>query len=176
MYRNDKLYQFHSDSVLLPEISSISRSSSEYIKWVQSSLNKILNLNLVVDGISGTYTKSAIRSFQSKNRLTVDGIVGPITEGALLRAGASPPGSPTTPSPSYPSPTPQSPPKGSLRSKLVATALQEWNKWGQGSVNEASSSIQSTLRDYWVTGTGSEYGYVNNHFMGSKKSRWQHKL
>ena len=173
MFRNDNIYQFHTGSVLVPEITSISRSSSEYIKWVQSSLNKILNLNLVVDGISGTYTKSAIRSFQSRNKLTVDGIVGPITEGALLRAGASPPpGSPTTPSPSYPSPMPPAPAKGSLRSKLVATALQEWNKWGQGSVNEASSSIQPTLRDYWITGTGSDYGYTNNFYWSAAFISW----
>jgi peptidoglycan hydrolase-like protein with peptidoglycan-binding domain len=69
----------------------VNRSSSEYAKWVQSSLNKILGLKLAVDGIIGTQTRSAIRRFQSQKGLVVDGIVGPITEAALIAAGASPP-------------------------------------------------------------------------------------
>ncbi|MED4163576.1 peptidoglycan-binding domain-containing protein [Halalkalibacterium halodurans] len=37
------------------------------------------------DGIFGGKTESAVRAFQRANRLTVDGIVGPQTWGALLR-------------------------------------------------------------------------------------------
>ena len=80
----------------IPIPASISRSSKEYIRWVQQSLNQILGLRLVVDGISGTQTRSAIRSFQQRQGLVVDGIVGPQTEGALIAAGAGqPPGSPS---------------------------------------------------------------------------------
>lgn len=84
-------------------MAEVSRSSPEYTRWVQQSLNKILGLRLAVDGISGTQTRSAVRSFQQQAALTVDGIVGPQTEGALIRFGASPPGSSTTPAvpPSY---------------------------------------------------------------------------
>ena len=77
-----------------------SRGSPGYIRWVQSSLNRILGLKLAVDGISGSMTRSAIRSFQQKKGLSVDGIVGPITEAALISAGAgSPPaaGEPSSP-------------------------------------------------------------------------------
>jgi peptidoglycan hydrolase-like protein with peptidoglycan-binding domain len=71
----------------------VNRSSRDYIKWVQLSLNKIMGLRLAVDGISGTQTRSAVRSFQQQHSLTVDGIVGPITEQALIAAGAgNPPG------------------------------------------------------------------------------------
>jgi hypothetical protein len=88
----------------------VSRTSRDYIMWVQRSLNQILGLRLAVDGIVGTYTRSAIRSFQQQKALTVDGIVGPQTEAALIRAGAGPlPGASTsTPAPYVPSPSPSS--------------------------------------------------------------------
>lgn len=69
-------------------------SGAAYIRWVQESLNRLLGLQLAVDGIVGPMTRSAIRSFQQRNGLTVDGIVGPRTEAALVAAGAArPPGS-----------------------------------------------------------------------------------
>jgi peptidoglycan hydrolase-like protein with peptidoglycan-binding domain len=74
--------------------SEINRSTREYIMWVQRSLNKLLGLSLAVDGISGTMTKSAVRSFQDQRGLAADGIVGPLTEASLVAAGADqPPGS-----------------------------------------------------------------------------------
>lgn len=71
----------------------------DYIRWVQSSLNKLMGLRLAVDGILGPATRSAIRSFQQRRGLTVDGIVGPKTETALIAAGASnpPPGTSMSP-------------------------------------------------------------------------------
>lgn len=84
----------------------VSRNSPEYIKWVQQSLNRIMNLRLAVDGISGTQTRSAIRNFQQQRGLEVDGIVGSQTEQALIAAGAdSPPGGtlPYVPPPTQPS-------------------------------------------------------------------------
>jgi hypothetical protein len=79
----------------------VSRSSPEYVRWLQQSLNKILGLRLAVDGISGTQTRSAVRSLQQRARITVDGIVGPQTEGALIKFGASrPPGGSAAP-PTY---------------------------------------------------------------------------
>src|SRR4051812_47247132 len=68
-------------------MGEVSRSNAEYIRWIQQSLNKILSLQLKVDGISGPQTRSAIRSFQQKKGLVADGIVGPKTEAALIAAG-----------------------------------------------------------------------------------------
>lgn len=68
----------------------VSRSSREYLRWIQESLNKILGLRLAADGIMGTQTRSAIRSFQQRHSLMADGIVGAQTERALIAAGASP--------------------------------------------------------------------------------------
>lgn len=66
--------------------AGVSRNSPEYFRWIQSSLNKIIGLNLAVDGKMGPQTRSAIRSFQMKQGLTPDGIVGPQTEAALKKA------------------------------------------------------------------------------------------
>ena len=70
--------------------SEVNRSSRDYIKWVQSSLNQIMGLKLAVDGDLGTQTRSAIRSFQQQQGLKSDGIVGEQTERALIAAGGSP--------------------------------------------------------------------------------------
>lgn len=76
------------------------RSSREYIRWVQASLNRILGTRLATDGINGPLTRSAVRSFQSRRGLAVDGVVGPVTEAALIAAGAGrPPGVGTAPVP-----------------------------------------------------------------------------
>lgn len=87
----------------------LGRGSPDYIRWVQSSLNKILGLRLAVDGISGPATRSAVRTFQSRRGLGVDGIVGPQTERALIASGAGNP--PAPPVPAFPLvPLPASPP------------------------------------------------------------------
>jgi hypothetical protein len=65
------------------------RRSPAYLRWVQQSLNKALGLRLVVDGKMGPHTRSAIRQFQKRKGLTVDGIVGRRTEAALKATSAS---------------------------------------------------------------------------------------
>ncbi|HWC77627.1 MAG TPA: peptidoglycan-binding protein [Blastocatellia bacterium] len=78
----------------------VNRQSPQYGMWVQQSLNKLLGLRLTVDGILGTQSRSAIRSFQQKAGLTADGLVGAMTEAAMVQAGAAPPpqssGAPTS--------------------------------------------------------------------------------
>lgn len=72
----------------------VNRSSRDYTKWVQLSLNFILGLRLAEDGIRGPQTVSAIRGYQQSRGLVVDGIVGSRTEAALIANGApQPPGS-----------------------------------------------------------------------------------
>jgi hypothetical protein len=73
------------------EQSEISRGSSNYIRWVQESLNRILALRLAIDGVAGLQSRSAIRSFQQRQGLKPDGVVGATTEAALIRAGADAP-------------------------------------------------------------------------------------
>jgi len=52
-------------------------------KWLQESLNKVLGLKLVVDGVYGEKTRAAVRMFQEKYGLLVDGVFGPITSRKL---------------------------------------------------------------------------------------------
>ena len=57
-----------------------------------TELQKLLNQNgytLDTDGIFGTKTQSAVRDYQQKNNLAVDGIVGNNTWGALTKAPAA---------------------------------------------------------------------------------------
>jgi peptidoglycan hydrolase-like protein with peptidoglycan-binding domain len=111
--------------------SEIDRRSYEYAVWVQRSLNGILGLRLVEDGIIGTQTRSAIRSFQQRYGLTVDGIVGPQTEGALIQAGAAPPPGGVS------SNLPVSPPTGGPTGTLA---------WGARVSNEFRTKVRNIAR------------------------------
>jgi hypothetical protein len=87
------------------------RSTKNYTRWVQISLNRLIGARLAVDGIAGAKTRSAIRNFQQRKRLSADGIVGPLTEAALVRAGAgrpprATPVRPPAPRPPVPVPVP----------------------------------------------------------------------
>ncbi len=62
---------------------------SEYVRWVQSALNRIDNAGLRVDGMMSAATRSALRAFQTRKDLPADGIAGPDTEQAL-RDGQQP--------------------------------------------------------------------------------------
>ena len=76
-----------------PNTSTTNNSSVEIslndtgtvVKEIQEML-KALNYTIAVDGIFGLKTYAAVRDFQSKNGLVVDGIVGPKTLTALEKA------------------------------------------------------------------------------------------
>lgn len=57
--------------------------TTSQVKTVQTKLKNWGYYTGVVDGIYGSKTKSAVVSFQKKNGLTADGIVGPKTAAAL---------------------------------------------------------------------------------------------
>jgi len=69
-----------------PEPSSA--ASSEYVRWLQSTLNHAIGSTLPNDGIMSDAVRDAIRDFQRKNRLPVSGYIGPDTESALRRVRA----------------------------------------------------------------------------------------
>jgi len=58
-------------------------NDGDAVKAVQSQINTgtaEVNIPLLtVDGIFGPNTESAVRTFQTENQLSVDGIVGPVT-------------------------------------------------------------------------------------------------
>jgi GH25 family lysozyme M1 (1,4-beta-N-acetylmuramidase) len=59
-------------------------SKGDDVKWLQVELSKV-GYGLTVDGIFGPKTDSAVRDYQKKNGLMVDGIVGAITRSSLLK-------------------------------------------------------------------------------------------
>jgi phosphatidylserine/phosphatidylglycerophosphate/cardiolipin synthase-like enzyme/outer membrane protein OmpA-like peptidoglycan-associated protein len=67
--------------------SALPRASGEAnIRWLQTTLNRVANAGLSVDGIAGQATRAAVRAFQSANGLTADGVAGPLTMAALRAA------------------------------------------------------------------------------------------
>ena len=60
--------------------------NSEYVRWVQDALNRVMGAQLPTDGIMTAEVRSAISGFQQQSGLPVSGIVGPDTERALLDA------------------------------------------------------------------------------------------
>lgn len=142
--------------------SEVNRSSSTYIKWIQQSLNQLMGLRLAVDGISGTQTRSAIRSFQQQHGLVVDGIVGPQTEQALITAGAGyPPGGG---SPTYVPPSSQ--PSTSSRVLLAQQILDHDHilLWPHSPISSNSSDgadAHSNVSDTADGGAASRSNYTN---------------
>jgi len=51
----------------------------DYVRQIQTCLNRVNNAGLNTDGIFGPLTRTAVVNYQSANGLTADGIVGPIT-------------------------------------------------------------------------------------------------
>lgn len=62
------------------------RTGKAYFKWVQQSLNTAENLSpkLGEDGIMGPKSLAAVKAFQKKHGLQIDGIVGLNTENKLI--------------------------------------------------------------------------------------------
>lgn len=62
-------------------------ASTEGIKWTQEQLQTLGLYKGNIDGVPGPLTDGAIRNFQRQHpELTVDGVVGPATRAALIRA------------------------------------------------------------------------------------------
>ena len=58
-------------------------STGAGVKWLQYDLSK-QGYTITIDGIFGPATEAAVRMFQNERALISDGIVGPITIGALI--------------------------------------------------------------------------------------------
>ena len=58
---------------------------SEYVRWVQDTLNTALGTTLAIDGVMTNALRKWIRVFQRRSRLPVSGFIGPDTESALRR-------------------------------------------------------------------------------------------
>jgi peptidoglycan hydrolase-like protein with peptidoglycan-binding domain len=72
-----------------PTISEGATGST--VKWLQYKLVRRTLSDKQIDGSFGPVTKHAVEQFQASAHLTVDGIVGPATWGALGGDGPEPP-------------------------------------------------------------------------------------
>ncbi|MGN0152263.1 MAG: peptidoglycan-binding protein [Wujia sp.] len=59
-------------------------SSGSGVVWLQQMLNSLIGTNLVCDGKFGSATATAVKNFQGKYGLTVDGIVGANTRNKII--------------------------------------------------------------------------------------------
>jgi putative peptidoglycan binding protein len=59
-------------------------SGSEYVRWVQFTLNRALGARLPIDGVMRPGTRAALRAFQRRQGLPGSGFIGPDTRSALL--------------------------------------------------------------------------------------------
>jgi peptidoglycan hydrolase-like protein with peptidoglycan-binding domain len=71
-----------------PTISSGATGSA--VRRLQRALRRTPNLGVVVDGIFGSVTDTAVREYQSESGLVSDGIVGPLTWASLPAGGPMP--------------------------------------------------------------------------------------
>lgn len=62
------------------------RGGSDYVRWLQRSLNRNLSLRLRETGVLDAPSRSALRMFQRQQGLSANGRVGPATRSALAAA------------------------------------------------------------------------------------------
>lgn len=74
------------DEYSVPTSNLYRWSRLEGVKWVQAVCNKLLGSSLSVDGIYGSNTVNAVKTFQRKYGLAADGIVGPQTRNKMIEA------------------------------------------------------------------------------------------
>jgi Mannosyl-glycoprotein endo-beta-N-acetylglucosaminidase/Uncharacterized protein conserved in bacteria (DUF2272)/Putative peptidoglycan binding domain len=157
---------------------------SEHVSWVQTALNGALGLRLPVTGVMNAQTRSAVRMFQERRGLPINGSVGPETESALrgTDAATAPPPAPAAEPPPGPAPAgdtgqseweidpyhvlarvardsgpiPAAPVKSvkALRNAIVRIAEQEAVRWKNGAIQELDPKIRAVLMDYWKAGPG----------------------
>ena len=83
--RNRLIQELHNASAIpYPEPARVLRRGMQGndVKWLQTALTR-LGYTLTVDGDFGSYTESAVRTFQRNVGLTADGVVGPATLRAI---------------------------------------------------------------------------------------------
>lgn len=68
----------------IPKLMTKNGSRGPEVFWTQEHLN-FYGYNLIVDGICGPKTVSAIKDFQKTHGLTVDGVAGPKTYAMLIK-------------------------------------------------------------------------------------------
>lgn len=125
-------------------------SSGEDVKKLQTELNKY-GYNLDVDGQFGSKTQSAVKDYQQKHNLQVDGIVGENTWGSLTSTGTASTSSKTSKNKKTKKTKKQSKRPTYKKSESVKKAekkLSQWEKKAPGEYeSKYSEQIEAILND-----------------------------
>jgi lysozyme family protein len=106
-------------SPVVPPMPAVAVAGVLDARWLQASLNTLgASPPLIVDGINGPSTRTAVRAFQVGKGLVADGLVGPATI-AAIQAGLA---SPAAPKPIV-IPEIKVPPAGQVKPGLAPTFL-----------------------------------------------------
>lgn len=124
-------------NIAQPEVPETPGYSVEYIKRIQTLLNQAIGAGLLVDGVLGPITVSAVKRFQASKGLVVDGDPGQFTLAALTAAVGS-----VKPVPKPPAPQPAPPqPVASEYDKSVQLILKDMGYYA-GIVDGINGSVQ----------------------------------
>jgi peptidoglycan hydrolase-like protein with peptidoglycan-binding domain len=87
----DAMSVFERAKSLFPELGTAlgakSASAADYsVKWLQGSLNKLMNAGLTVDGDYGEATREAVKKYQEAHGLEADGWAGVQTQASIVDA------------------------------------------------------------------------------------------
>ncbi len=100
------LFALSSEALALQAGTLRNGMRGESVREIQQALITLGYLKGKADGIFGNQTENAVRKFQKKNKLTVDGLVGEVTKKLLLSQAAGQTGVPTATPSSTPTVTP----------------------------------------------------------------------
>ena len=106
-------------------------SKGWYVEMLQTMLNKV-GYKIAIDGIFGRQTLAAVKDFQAKHGLRVDGIVGINTWTKLIQESGitpilepQPNQPPAIPAP-IPSPTPTPKPSQPIQAGTTQSTFEKW--------------------------------------------------
>ena len=118
---------------------------SEHVRWAQTCLNSFLGMNLPIDGVMSEPVRSAVRTFQERRGLPINGLIGPETETALRDTCR--PAEAAAPAAREEAPPPEAPAQeidtsappgtaGPLTANIVRVAKEELARWNDGRIKE----------------------------------------
>jgi hypothetical protein len=68
-----------------PDRNELDPRNPKHVRWLQDCLGVLMGAPLAANGVAGVETRNAIRRFQYRQRLAVNGMISPPTVAALVR-------------------------------------------------------------------------------------------
>ena len=113
------------------------------VREIQQALIKLGYLKGTADGVFGNKTENAVRKFQKKNRLDVDGLVGKKTREMILKQASALNSTPTPAPAATPTPAPAS--SSSSASSGTSALFGNYSTMRQGDKGDRVKALQKAL-------------------------------